>query len=777
MVSWLGSALLVAVLLLVPATAAVFTVRQQRRVRAGTTLTRAVAAGLVVALLALAAAAATGRAPTTATVLAVLFGGSVVAWRAAAREWAARGLVAWALTVDTGLLYLAYVLAWTATAGLGPVGTVASLALWLLEAFVFLIGVGYVWELVDALARRTWSQYVSADGHDDAAHPFVSLHVPTHNEPPDMVIATVESLLALDYDQYEVLVVDNNTDDPALWQPVAAWCKGRPGVRFLHLADWPGYKSGALNEALRVSDPRAEVIGIVDADYQVEPDWLARCVPLFGDPDVAFVQTPQDYRDWEEMPYFRRLYYSYGYFFDVSQRSRNERNGAIFGGTMGLIRRSGLESVGGWDEWCITEDAELSLRLLRVGGRGVHVDQTFGRGLMPLTFEALKRQRFRWCFGGIQILRMHWRSLLPGRRTADNRLTLAQRWAYLVGGLQWFSDLAGLLFTGFLLVGAADAVVGTGVVMRRLSPLLVVCIAVLVVLGAVRSIALVKRTSGARWTEAFGAFGLWLALGWSVAQASFRGLVAREGAFLRTPKVRGELGWRDAWRGNRFETALGLLSVGVGAVALASGGVGGSIVGALLLVQGCGYLAAPVNSLAAIRSDLTEEQRRRRRDLRPSGGAPAARRGGFVLVASLAVVCGLVVFAAPVDHPDQRWLAEIAEPDESEQAPDDDRRRSGDGRTEPTTGDAVPGSTSSPPDAPASSTLSPGGRTSPVAPTTQAPASQAPRQTTPPAATQSPTQQQEPTQARSTNAPATPPTTQRPSGGPGARTTPDGGQR
>ena len=88
---------------------------------------------------------------------------------------------------------------------------------------------------------------------------------------------------------------------------------------------------------------------------------------MFAEPWVGFIQAPQDYRDWEHARYYRRLYYSYKYFFAVSQPSRNERDGAIFAGTMGLIRRVALEQLGGWDEWCITEDAELSLRLLRAG--------------------------------------------------------------------------------------------------------------------------------------------------------------------------------------------------------------------------------------------------------------------------------------------------------------------------------------------------------------------------------------------------------------------------
>ena len=65
---------------------------------------------------------------------------------------------------------------------------------------------------------------------------------------------------------------------------------------------------------------------------------------------VGFIQAPQDYRDWGNAPYYRRLYYSYKYFFAVSQPSRNEHDGAIFAGTMGLIRRVALEQLGGWDE-------------------------------------------------------------------------------------------------------------------------------------------------------------------------------------------------------------------------------------------------------------------------------------------------------------------------------------------------------------------------------------------------------------------------------------------
>ena len=308
-------------------------------------------------------------------------------------------------------------------------------------------------------------------------------------------------------------------------------------MKFAHLADWPGYKSGALNYALReLTDEAAEVIGVVDSDYQIEPGFLRGCAAAFTEPWVGFIQCPQDYRDWQSAPYYRRLYYSYKYFFAVSQPSRNEHDGAIFAGTMGLIRRVALEQLGGWDEWCITEDAELSLRLLRAGWHGLHMDQTWGRGIMPLTFEGLKGQRYRWCFGGIQILRMHWRSLLPGRKARDNHLTNAQRWAYLAGGVQWYGDLLGLVFLVFLLAGAWNLATGGGELFRKLTPFLVATVPVLVGLGLVRAIALLRRGTGASWRDALGAFFIWQSTSLVVSRASVHGPVRPQGRVPAYPE-------------------------------------------------------------------------------------------------------------------------------------------------------------------------------------------------------------------------------------------------
>ena len=429
-----------------------------------------------------------------------------------------------------------------------------------------------------------------------------------------MVIGTLRALLRLDYPRVQVVLIDDNTDDESLWRPVESWCL-RHGVTFKHLENWPGYKSGALNYALKyLTDPDAEIIGVVDSDYQVEPQWLRDCVPLFADPWIGFVQAPQDYRDWRHARYYRRLYYSYKYFFAVSQPSRNEHDGAIFAGTMGLIRRVALDELGGWDEWCITEDAEISIRLLRAGWSGMHVDESGGRGIMPLTFEALKGQRYRWCFGGIQLLREHWKSLLPGRETRKNHLSAGQRWAYLSGALQWYGDLLGLLFFIFLLAGAANMATGGGQLFRKLTVFLVAAVPVLVLLGLVRAIALLRRSTGASWRDAIGAFFIWQSTSLVVARASVLALFARKAAFLRTPKTSERTSWWHALRANWAETVLALLGAAgmAGALVNRTDTLSGPLLAGLLFVPTLGMAAAPFNSWAARRAALPPWLRERR---------------------------------------------------------------------------------------------------------------------------------------------------------------------
>ncbi|MGH7067479.1 MAG: glycosyltransferase, partial [Acetobacteraceae bacterium] len=302
--------------------------------------------------------------------------------------------------------------------------------------------------------RRRYRPHPAPAGHP---LPKVSLHVPICNEPPQMVRQTLDALARLDYPDFEVLVIDNNTDDPALWEPVAEHCaRLGPNFHFFHLGRWPGFKAGALNFALRETAPDAAIIGILDSDYVVAPGWLRAMVPAFEDPQVGFTQSPQDYRDRQGSLFKRLMFWEYAGFFHLGMVTRNERNAIIQHGTMTLIRKSAIADAGGWAEWCITEDSELGLSLMQAGWQAVYAEESFGRGLMPDDFAAYRRQRCRWAYGAMRIMRAHWRALLS---PFDRRLTLGQRWHFLTGWLPWVGDGLGLVFLLMGLVWSVGLIV------------------------------------------------------------------------------------------------------------------------------------------------------------------------------------------------------------------------------------------------------------------------------------------------------------------------------
>ena len=123
----------------------------------------------------------------------------------------------------------------------------------------------------------------------------------------------------------------------------------------------------------------------------------------------------------------------YAGFFDIGMVQRNEANAIIVHGTMCLIRRAALEAAGGWSSDTICEDTDLGLTMLEHGWQAHYTNRRYGHGLLPDSFEAYKKQRHRWAYGGFQILKKHWRRFLPGA----SRLTRDQKREFALGWLNW----------------------------------------------------------------------------------------------------------------------------------------------------------------------------------------------------------------------------------------------------------------------------------------------------------------------------------------------------
>lgn len=405
------------------------------------------------------------------------------------------------------------------------------IAMLMTSAVLMIYGV----EFSEVMFKGGWRRfYKRAEPLPAAQEKFVSVHLACYNEPPAMVIATIESLARLDYTNFEVIVVDNNTRDEALWKPVQAYMAKLPeNFKFFHLPKWPGFKAGALNFALEQTDPRADVIGVVDADYVVTPDWLAVLVPHFAETNVAVVQAPQAHREWENSFFRHMCNWEFEGFFRIGMHHRHERNALIQHGTMTLVRNKALKEAGGWSEWCICEDTEFGLRLLEDGYELRYIDETFGRGLTPANYKALKAQRFRWAFGAMQILKHHLPKLL-GKST----LNFGQRYHFLTGWFGWLGDALQLFFT----LGSISWTVAMLVFPKSFSlPVSIMLMPILcfLIIKAAMGPILYRRTMNCGWKDIIGASVASLGLSHAIAKGIIMGIVKKDGIFKPTAKGKG----------------------------------------------------------------------------------------------------------------------------------------------------------------------------------------------------------------------------------------------
>lgn len=453
-------------------------------------------------------------------------------------------------------------------------------------------------EMTEMLWKRQWARkFEPLKGIALENAPKISIHVPCYNEPPEMVINTLNHLAALDYPNFEVLVIDNNTKDEAVWKPLEMHCaKLGERFRFYHLPSWPGFKAGALNFALKETASDAEIVAVIDSDYAVEPNWLAAMVPYFHNEKVGLVQSPQAYRDWRGNAFKTMCNWEYEGFFKIGMIQRNERNAIIQHGTMTMIRKTTLQDANGWAEWCITEDAELGLRLFQEGYEAVYCPEPFGRGLTPDTFTAYKTQRFRWAYGAMQIIRRHWKEFLPGAK----KLTSGQKYHFIAGWLPWLADAAHLIFVSASIFWSIGDLFVPKIFGFPPTMFMVPTIAAFAA-KIIFSFWLYSRLVKCKLSERIGAAIAGMSLSFTVGRAMLQGMTTSNKPFIRTPKAEGRPALTQIWLMARSEIVLLVLLIGL-AIAVPTQASWQNMQAVtwamLLLVQSLPYLAAFIMAIA-----------------------------------------------------------------------------------------------------------------------------------------------------------------------------------
>jgi cellulose synthase/poly-beta-1,6-N-acetylglucosamine synthase-like glycosyltransferase/exo-beta-1,3-glucanase (GH17 family) len=419
--------------------------------------------------------------------------------------------------------------------------------------------------------------------------PKVSIHIPAYREPPEMLLQTIDSVARLDYPIFECVVVINNTPDPAFWEPIKARC-AELGARFkfIRVENLVGFKAAALRLALAETADDAEIIGVIDADYVLDRNWLKDLIPTFDDPKVGLVQAPQDHRDGHRSFIHSAMNAEYAGFFDIGMVERNEVNAIIVHGTMCLIRRTALDAAGGWSSDTICEDSDLGLSIMELGWRAHYTARRYGWGLLPQDYLAFRTQRSRWAEGAVQIVKKHWRQFLPGR----SRLTRAQKREFIFGWLSWFGaeviavaaailNLIWVPFVAFQVVAIPDALLT-----------LPILAAFLVSVGHFTSSY--RMRVAIPYQQMLGAMLVFMSVQWTVASAAFKAaLPAKQSYFHRTRKGSGSI--LNAPLAVMPEAVLGTLLLAGSTIIFATNPYryfGTDLFAAVLLIQSLPFLSA-----------------------------------------------------------------------------------------------------------------------------------------------------------------------------------------
>jgi hypothetical protein len=220
----------------------------------------------------------------------------------------------------------------------------------------------------------------------------------------------------------------------------------------------------------------------------------------------------------------------YAGFFDIGMVQRNEANAIIVHGTMCLIRRAALNSAGGWSSDTIVEDCDLGLLVLEQGWQIHYTNRRYGHGLLPDTFDAFKKQRHRWAYGGFQILRKHWRHLLP----RVGGLTREQKREFGVGWLNWLGAEAIGVVVAILNLVWVPVVAFAGIAIPDMILTLPILAAFVVTFA--HFIALYRLRVAISFGQMMAAVVAAMSVQWTVARAVGYGIWKESLPFMRTAK-------------------------------------------------------------------------------------------------------------------------------------------------------------------------------------------------------------------------------------------------
>ncbi|MFP3951338.1 MAG: glycosyltransferase family 2 protein [Candidatus Bathyarchaeia archaeon] len=308
----------------------------------------------------------------------------------------------------------------------------------------FIYAIKYYTSILLVLFRMDSSEAGEGRGYPDIVEePFISIHLPFYNE-LNVAERIISACLDMDYDNYEVMILDDSRDPTTELLKERRWREGAGRIKVIHRGDRSGFKGGALSRALDYMHPETEYIIVLDADFVPPRDIIRRFLEVFGEVEDAAgkpIGVVQGYQlhclnkaaNWVTRAV--RTEYSGSY--------RVERVAAEWYGGMKMISgsvfmlRSDVARRLGWSE-SITEDWELTLKLYLEGFRVKYTPFISAKAEIPTELGRLARQRMRWAEGHTyNVRRYFWRVLASPSLGVVEKLEFLYFAPYYLQSLFW----------------------------------------------------------------------------------------------------------------------------------------------------------------------------------------------------------------------------------------------------------------------------------------------------------------------------------------------------
>jgi len=335
-------------------------------------------------------------------------------------------------------LTIRYVL-WRSLATLNlsdPLNGIFSLGLFFLEMLMVLTTSIQLYLMLRVKDRRQEADRMAVAVAEGNFAPSVDIFIPTYNEPAFILRRTVIGCQALDYANKKVYLLDDTK------RPEIKLLAKELGCHYITRPDNIHAKAGNINHATALT--QGELIVVFDADFIPTTNFLTRTVGFFQNPEIALVQTPQSFYNHD--PIARNLGLENvlapeeEVFYRQIEIIKDSADSVICSGTSFVVRRSALQTAGGFVTDSVCEDYFTGIRLSATGYRLVYLDEKLSAGLAAENIEAHLTQRLRWARGTLQAF------FIDSNPLTIRGLRFVQRLSHLEGLLHWFTSLTRVLF-------------------------------------------------------------------------------------------------------------------------------------------------------------------------------------------------------------------------------------------------------------------------------------------------------------------------------------------